>query len=73
MTPLGVRLAAGPHRLTITRGGFSPAPGDGGAAVLDAISLTPADMNAGDTLSAPVASWRRLCGRAYEWIELLKA
>ena len=37
-----VRLAAGRHVVSVRRGGFTPAPGDGGAAVLDGIVLTPA-------------------------------
>ncbi len=40
--PIPVRLSAGAHRLSLTRHGFTLAPGDGGQAVLDAIFLTPA-------------------------------
>jgi len=72
--PVPVRLAAGRHRLTLTRGGSTLAPGDGGAAVLDALFLTPADAGAQDTLHvAADTRWRTLCGRRYEWIELLPA
>jgi hypothetical protein len=68
MTPLKVRLAAGPHRLSITRGGLSLAPGDGGSAVLDAIFLAP--QGAAPVLSSvPAANWRALCGRAHQWVE----
>ena len=42
MAPLRVRLSAGRHLLSLTRGGPSLAPGDGGLAVLDGIFLTPA-------------------------------
>ncbi len=42
ITPLRLRLSAGAHRVSVARGGFTLAPGNGGAAVLDAIFLTPA-------------------------------
>ena len=41
LTPLAVSLSAGRHRLSVTRGGFTLAPGDGGAVVLFGIFLTP--------------------------------
>ena len=46
-TPIAVRLSAGAHRLAVTRAGFSLAPGNGGAAVLDDAFLTPARTPAG--------------------------
>jgi hypothetical protein len=52
--PIALRLAAGQHRLTIARAGFSLAPGSGGSAVLDAAFLTPA--------GAPVRALRTLAG-----------
>jgi len=72
--PFAVELSAGRHRLTVTRAGTSLAPGNGGSAVLDSAFLTPA----GDGMAAPlsatsVAGWRSLCGRRYQWIELLAA
>ena len=73
MTPLAVRLSAGRHRITVTRGGFTLEPGDGGAAVLDAIFLTPAGAAAREVLSlAPAASARSLCGRQYYWLEIVR-
>ena len=71
MAPLRVRLAAGSHRLTITRTGSSPlAPGAGGSAILDAIFLTPAGVGAQATLHVtPADRWHSLCGRRLEWIE----
>jgi hypothetical protein len=68
MTPFPVLLSAGAHSLTVSRGGRSLAPGNGGSALLHAIFLTPA--GARETLHAtPAASWRSLCGRRYDWIE----
>ena len=40
--PIAVRLSAGAHVLELERGGSSLAPGDGGAAVLNSVLLTPA-------------------------------
>jgi hypothetical protein len=70
--PIEVDLAAGFHSLTITRPGFSLSPGDGGEAVLDAIFLTPADTDPrGPLRIAAPANWQSLCGRAYQWVELV--
>jgi hypothetical protein len=72
--PIPVELAAGRHRVTVTRSGFSLAPGDGGAAVLDAIFLTPAATDPrGPLRTAAPALWRSLCGRSYQWVEVVRA
>jgi len=73
MAPLRVRLAAGGHRLRITRGTSSPlAPGSGGSAILDSIFLTPVGAGSQATLHVtPAARWRSLCGRRLEWIEVV--
>jgi hypothetical protein len=73
MAPLRVRLAAGAHRLRITRGATSLlAPGAGGSAILDSIFLTPLGAGSQATLRiTPAARWRSLCGRRLEWIEVL--
>jgi hypothetical protein len=74
MTPLPAPLAAGPHRLSVARGGLSLAPGDGGSAVLDTIFLAPAAIPARQLVRvAPGGDWRTLCGHAYAWIELVSA
>jgi hypothetical protein len=68
--PIAVRLGAGTHLLTLTRGAPTLAPGDGGAAVIDQILLAPA--GARPTLrSSAVGRWRSLCGPTYDWVELL--
>ncbi len=71
-TPLPLHLAAGAHRLTVARGGFSLAPGNGGAAVLDRAFLTPAlaPERVLRTLS-PSAPRSVLCASSYRWIELV--
>jgi hypothetical protein len=67
-----VRLAAGVHSLTLTRSRPGLGPGEKGAAVLDAIFLTPAGSRSSPTLrSAPVSRWKSLCGSEYQWVELL--
>jgi len=74
MAPLGVSLSAGRHALSITRGGFSLAPGDGGWAILDAVFLAPAGAGAQPTLLKVLAAdWRSLCGRRLDWIEVDRA
>jgi len=72
--PVAVRLAAGVHRISVTRsGGFSLAPGDGGAAVLDAIFLAPAGTDPrGPLREVAPADWPSLCGRSYQWIEVTR-
>jgi hypothetical protein len=73
MAPLPVHLAAGRHRLSITRAHSSPlAPGDGGSAILDAIFLTPAGTSEEAMLHVtPAAQWRSLCEQRFEWIEVI--
>ncbi len=68
-TPIAVRLTAGAHRLSVTRAGFSLAPGNGGAAVLDAVLLAPA--------GAPARRLRAIsagdaCAHGYEWVESVR-
>jgi hypothetical protein len=74
LTPMRATLAAGRNTLTITRPGANLAPGDGGAAVLAAIFLTP-DGRAGEARlsTAPTARWRSLCGQRLQWVELVSA
>jgi hypothetical protein len=70
--PIAVSLAAGHHTLKVTRTGFSLNPGEAGEAVLDAVFLTPADADPrGPLRTAAPASWRSLCGRSYQWVELI--
>jgi hypothetical protein len=73
-SPLAVSLTAGRHRLSIARGGFSLAPGAGGSADLYGVFLTPAGAPAQQpvVMVAP-ARWRSLCGRSYQWIEIVTA
>jgi hypothetical protein len=74
MTPLGVQLAAGRHLLSITRGGATFAPGDGGWAVLGRVFMTPAGVGSQETIrTVPAARWHSLCGHAFDWIEVARA
>jgi hypothetical protein len=70
--PLAVALSAGRHRLSVTRRPSTLEPGDGGSAVLAAIFLTPAAYDPGALRAAPASDWRALCGRSYDWIELVR-
>lgn len=68
--PITVRLSAGRHLITVRRAGVTLAPGDGGAAVLDGIFLTPA-LASPKLYSEPARRWRALCGGRYAWVELI--
>jgi hypothetical protein len=65
-TPISVRLTAGTHRLSVTRAGFSLAPGNGGAAVLDAVLLAPAGAL---DRRLRALSPAQACARRYDWVE----
>ncbi len=72
--PVALHLGAGTHRLSISRGGSSLVPGNGGAAVLDSITLTQAEFPAdGELQVVPIEGWRRLCGSTHQWVELVGA
>jgi hypothetical protein len=67
-----VDLDSATHRLTLTRTAPGLGPGETGAAVLDAIFLTPAGAGSSPTLrSVAAAQWRSLCGGRYQWLELV--
>jgi hypothetical protein len=72
--PSSIRLASGTHSVSVTRQGFTLAPGDGGRAVLDAIFLTPAKADPEGALRAVAPPrWHTLCGRSYRWVELVRS
>lgn len=72
MTPVPVSLSAGRHRLSLARGGFTLAPGEGGSAYLYGLFLAPAGAAARQPLrSVSPNGWRSLCGRSYQWIEVV--
>jgi hypothetical protein len=56
----------------LTRSSPGWGPGETGSAVLDAIFLTPAGSGSQAALStAPASQWQSLCGRRYQWVEIL--
>ena len=69
MVPFPVALAAGVHRLTISRGGLGAGPGNGGSDILHAVFLARAGARE-RVRTTPAAAWRSLCGRRYDWIEV---
>ena len=74
LTPLRLTLSAGPHILSVTRGGSILAPGGGGTSVLLGIFLTPATAARQQPLhDVAAARWRTLCGHPYDWIEVVSA
>ena len=69
--PIPLRLSAGVHTLGVSRARSTLAPGEGGAAVLDAVFLTPAtSLSPAPLRSSSLGGWRSLCGRSYRWVEL---
>jgi hypothetical protein len=72
LTPLPVSVSAGRHRLSLSRTSSILAPGDGGSAILYAMFLTPTRAAGQDPLRAvPPGGWHSLCGRSYDWIEVV--
>jgi hypothetical protein len=72
LSPLTARLSSGPHALTITRPAADLEPGDGGAALLSAILLTPAGPAGEPTLrTVSPTRLRTLCSRSPQWVELV--
>ena len=74
LTPLPVSISAGRHRVSLSRTSSPLAPGDGGSAILYAMFLTPARAAGQDPLRVVAPSrWRSLCGRSYDWIEVVRS
>jgi hypothetical protein len=71
--PLEADLTAGKHKLELTRGGGSPAPGDHTPSRLVAVVLEPESAGeAPEVETVPPSRWRDLCGRNLDWIEALR-
>jgi hypothetical protein len=71
--PLEVDLTAGTHRLTLQRGGGSPAPGDATPSKLVAVVLEPEPARQPPTVETmSPAAWRELCDRDVDWIEAVR-
>ncbi len=67
-----VPLAAGSHSLAVHRSSPGLRPGGRGSAVLDRAFLTLGSEGVWPAIvRAPAAGWRALCGRRYDWVELL--
>jgi hypothetical protein len=72
LSPLDAYLSAGSHELTIARPGADLAPGDGGAALLSAIFLTPSGPAGEPALrTVSAARLRGLCALPLQWVELV--
>jgi hypothetical protein len=65
-----VRVPAGAHTVTLTRPRADLAPGNGFSGVFSRIALEPLTPRALVTL--PPAQADRLCGRTWDWIELVR-
>jgi hypothetical protein len=62
-------LAAGTHVLRLERPGGGLAPGDAAFTNIRAIALEPSAAVAAPVRTAPIGSWRSLCGRSLDWVE----
>jgi hypothetical protein len=72
MLPIRMRLSAGRHTLSISRSGFSLAPGSGSEAYLQTIVFTPSSGAGLQHLSVlPAGRWHSLCGAHLDWIEIV--
>jgi hypothetical protein len=65
-----VTLAAGRHRVEIRRAGASARPGDSFRGELGPVALQ--SMKAPELVSVAPRDARRLCGRSWDWIELVR-
>jgi hypothetical protein len=69
--PVGaLDLEAGDHRIEVSRGGITLAPGDGFRGELGPVALEP--VSAPRLVSTTPSAYRALCGRAWDWIELVE-
>jgi hypothetical protein len=71
MQAASVRLAAGPHTVSVSRAGGHRhlAPGEWSIGTIGAAALQRETSERMETL--PVSRWRRLCGRTVDWVELV--
>ena len=65
-----VRLSAGPHQLKLRRPGFGIAPGDAWRGQLGPLALEP--VGRGRLVSVPADRARDLCGREWDWVEVVR-
>ena len=64
-----VSLASGRHRVEVRREGASPRPGDGFRGVVGPVALQA--IESPELISVAPPNARRLCGRSWDWIELV--
>jgi hypothetical protein len=63
-------LRAGLHSLKLIRGGGGLRPGDNSSTVIDGVLLEPASAEREGLTTLAPSSWRMLCGRQLDWIEI---
>jgi hypothetical protein len=66
-----VALSAGPHLLTVTRGGGGLAPGNAAFTTIRTLALEPTVAEREPVRSVAIGAWRTLCGQRLDWIETL--
>ena len=67
-----LELSAGTHDVELIRGGGRPLPGDGYEGEVGALALEPLAQAPGLVTVAPADAERRLCGRQWDWIEVVE-
>ena len=65
-----LRLAQGRHRVEVSRPGASAAPGDAFHGELGPVALQ--SLEAPELISVAPRNARRLCGRRWDWVELVR-
>ncbi len=63
-------LSAGPHEITLVRGGGGLGPGNDSGAVIDGIYLQAVGPEQEAVATIRPGGWRSLCGRSLDWIEV---
>jgi hypothetical protein len=65
-----LNLGAGKHDLQLVRGGGSLRPGDNASTVVDGVIFEPLAAERESLITVAPTSWRSLCGRPMDWIEI---
>ncbi len=66
-----IPLSVGTHRVEVTRGSRTLAPG-GGSSRIGPVVLAPATAAPSAVRLIPPRAWHSLCGRALDWVEIVR-
>ena len=65
-----LHLSAGPHTVTLLRGGGDLEPDDNGSTLIDGVVFEPSGASDAPVQQLAPSEWRTLCGRSLDWIEI---